>query len=227
MARSRAVIQGEATQSDVKKRRKDSVAMTRKADEIAALFVPYLSDWRCTKLTVNLKREIKDKVGIRLSTVDDYIQRLKKRGCLTEAVVVNATKTPLCHEFRVGLRVNFYQVGQQAKHAGYPEGVSAWWLIDTLIEESRTNEKTKKHLVITEGVVIHGAKDRDIELTVMTDNGSRALANYIFYDLSKLPYITEITSNMVSYSHARQSADWKAKHARGQEARLEEPERAD
>jgi len=184
-------------QKEIPQTRADRIEMVAK--EMVAL----LADWDGG--SNDITAVIAERVRQSEKTIKDYIYTLEHQKRITKQWVINHFMTEMCHEFRLGLRINFPLLKAEAVKAKKRKEDAAEWLIDNLIKGARNNKETNKHLVIVEGIMIHGARDRDIELTILTDNGIRAIYNYIRYELSDLPYIVELTTNTVSYSYSRKS----------------------
>jgi len=133
--------------------------------------------------------------------IGEYIRDLKREGRLVENYIINHFKTRLCHEFRLGLKLDFHRM-QQADPQRKP---GAEGFIDRLIQDARNTPEIAKHLAIIEGIILHGV-DRDVELTILTNNGIAGIYAYIRDELTmKYPFITGISTATVSYSHSRRA----------------------
>ena len=165
---------------------------------IADFLVLHLSDWN------GPPPEFREPLGKRLildeKTISKYLGELAKAGRVAREYVPNVYKTRFCHDFRVGLRLDFHEM--QLKDPEQKPGAERF--IERLIEQTRSNDAISSHLIITEGLILHGA-DRDVELNILTDSGIKPLYEFIRDHLSQLPFIRGITTATVSYCHSRRS----------------------
>jgi hypothetical protein len=173
-------------------------AENKSHNAIADFLVSTLADW--SGPPPKFQEALGKTIAVDSKTVGKYLRELITAGRIAKEYVPNVYKTRFCHDFRVGLRLDFYRMQQED-----PEHMpGAERFIDRLIEETRRNEKISSHLVIAEGLILHGA-DRDVELTILTDSGIKPLYEFIRDHLSKLSFITGITTATVSYCHSRRS----------------------
>ena len=145
------------------------------------------------------REKLAPELRVSADRIGRFLGHLKNRdGRVKDITLINPYETRFSHQFYVGLKLDFYRMMEAA-----PNGQrGAEWFIEKLIEDAQEKEDIRQHLVIVEGVTLHGPTDRDIELTVFTSDGINGVYRWIRDELApSYQFIKDITTASVSYSH--------------------------
>ncbi len=169
-------------------------------------------------------KDIAGELKVSYSTVTAHLRRLVSTGRAFQRYIVNPFRTRFCHEFRVGLRLDAHQIKKaydatfkspdsktSRKAAEY--GGPIEWFVEHLIEEVSQHEWLVHHLIITDGVILHGAPGRDVELTVLTDDGMYSAGRYVREVLVAEPGILEAMTQTVAWRY--RFLGYSGRHANG------------
>ena len=157
-------------------------------------------------------REIAAALNAPYPTVTATLRRMAQRGKVHHTYIVNNFKTRFHHEYRVALKLDGRQIAKgdelrRKKLANQTDshGISNGGPIERFIEELRmglaANPEHHKHLVISDVVVLHGSPDRDIEISVMTDDGSYTLGRWVRDKLAGNVCISSIHTITVGFRY--------------------------
>ncbi|MEE9295050.1 MAG: hypothetical protein V3W34_08855 [Phycisphaerae bacterium] len=131
-----------------------------------------------------------EKLQTSYSTLTANLRRLAKSGTVVPTYQVNPFKTRFCHEFRVGVRITAHRVGGHSTLEKFVEKV---------IRKVHRHPEFGKHIIITDAVMLHGAGDRDMEFTVLTDDGAYSIGKYIRAELINEAWVAQVTTVTVGW----------------------------
>ena len=157
-------------------------------------------------------REIAAALNAPYPTVTATLRRLAQRGQVHHTYIVNNFKTRFHHEYRVALKLDGRQItkgderrrkklANQTDGHGIPDGGPIERFIEELRIDLAANPELHKHLVISDAVVLHGSPDRDIEISVMTDDGSYTLGRWVRDKLAGNVCISSIHTITVGFRY--------------------------
>lgn len=157
-------------------------------------------------------REIAAALNAPYPTVTATLRRLAQRGQVYHTFIVNNFMTRFHHEYRVALKLDGRQIAKgderrRKKLANQTDGheIPNGGPIERFIEELRVDlaadPALHKHLVISDAVVLHGSPDRDIEISVMTDDGSYTLGRWVRDKLAGNMFISSIHTITVGFRY--------------------------
>ena len=157
-------------------------------------------------------RQIADALGVPYSTVTAALRRLVGSGRLVPRFIVNGFRTRYCHEYRVALAIDGRAIASSHKKrrerlsrsplaAGLRDGGPDELFIEELIDSLANNRAFRDHLIVQDAILLHGAQDRDVELCMLTDDGSFSLGCWIRNELSENPCIRGIHTVTVGYRY--------------------------
>ncbi len=158
--------------------------------------VSTLADW--DGQPENFKKMLEPVLNMTADRIGRYISGLKTDGRVADILTINPYETRFRHQFYVGLKLDLFKMREIAPD----KKPGAEWFIEKLIEDAKEKKEIRKHLVIVEGVTVHGPTDRDVELTLFTSDGVSGVYRWIRDDLThNYSFIKDITTASVSYSH--------------------------
>jgi len=156
---------------------------------------------------------IAEALGAPYSTVTASLRRLERSGRLVPTYIVNNFRTPYCHEYLVALAVDGRAIvnsdkrrrARRAKAAAAdslsddgPAELFVAELIGDLIQS-----RYRENLIVSDAVLLHGATDRDIELSILTNDGSYSLGRWIRDELAGNPCIRAVHTVTVAFRYSR------------------------
>jgi DNA-binding Lrp family transcriptional regulator len=164
------------------------------------------------------------------STVTATLRRLDRSGRLAATYAVNNFRTPYCHEYQVAIAVDGRAIVNSDKKrrerlAKLPHadrlraGGTAELFIEELIDGLARNPHYCNQLIICDAVMLHGATERDIELNVLTNDGSYSLGRWIRDELTGNPCIRAVHTVTVGFRYSRNG--YSGEHANHQHAAAE------
>lgn len=129
-----------------------------------------------------------------------------------QTYVVNPFRTRFCHDFRIDIRVDGKQLADKygrhhanaaksKKRAQKRDKGSVERFIETVISDVSSDPEFRDHLIVTDATILHGTADRDIELSVLTDDGSFSITRYVRDRLVCYDGVERVTTVTVGYNY--------------------------
>ncbi|MCP3905787.1 MAG: hypothetical protein GY715_19340 [Planctomycetes bacterium] len=87
------------------------------------------------------------------------------------------------------------------------------WSLHRLVSAVDEIESLAQHLIVTDIVMLHGAPGRDVEVTLLTDDGIYSVGRYVRDVLGPLPFIVQSTTQTVAWRYCFDG--YCGKHANG------------
>jgi DNA-binding MarR family transcriptional regulator len=148
------------------------------------------------------------------STITAALRRLERAGRIASTYVVNNFRTQYCHEYQVALAVDGRAIAatdadrrerlvQLPDAVGLRDGGTAELFIEELIDRLARSPAYRDHIVVCDAIFLHGALDRDIELNILTNDGSFSLGRWIRDELTGHPCIRAVYTVTVGFRYSR------------------------
>jgi hypothetical protein len=163
-------------------------------------------------------------LGVPYSSVTAQLRRLTETGRAHMTYAVNPYRTRFCHEYRIGLQVEVHKVqtayeqlltsaDEDERRAAALHGGPVEWFLNGLVDGVKKHESLAEHLIVTDVVMLHGAPGRDVEVTVLTDDGIYSVGRYVRDVLGPKPFIVQSTTQTVAWRYRFEG--YCGKHATG------------
>ncbi len=197
------------------KRERQTLIDTRLIDHLAR------SSFRLNR--TQSPKEIAEAIRVPYSTLTAALRRLEVKGQISHVYLVNPFRTRYCHEFLLSMALNHSALAQ-SKTGWNRKQVPSHRLdsrdrgpmdrfVGELLAGLEADADYRKHLIVTDVVMLHGAPDRDVEFTIVTDDGSYSIGRWVRNRLSGNPGIRQMHTLTVGY---RASANgYSGEHANG------------
>ena len=158
-------------------------------------------------------KRIAAKLEVPYSTLTAAIRRMSSDGRIVTAHLINQFLTRFCHEFILSIALNgsafaHAEPGHQARRVSRDNGTLAnrgmvERFIDRLLSDLESAPEYRSHLIVTDAVLLHGSPDRDVELSIVTDDGSYSIGRWVRNELTGNPCIRQMHTIIVGYRLSR------------------------
>lgn len=155
-------------------------------------------------------RLLAQSLKIPYSTVTATLRRLSDHRKVFRTLIVNGFATRYCNEFRLGLELDGREILRE--RAAGPDGLSSdcpsgptriggpiEHFVEGLRQAIKEDSAIGKHLILRDALILHGAPGRDVELEILTDDGSVSIGRYVRDTLSQNPCVRSIHTVMVGF----------------------------